>query len=123
MQWKSLVGSPWAFVGSTAVNASGLLDAFEFWRKTVGDMSPVLQGVLIGGGSAVMAISALIFLENKWALIRANAQRLAGLGKAMLALIFVGGIAYGLTLVDFSRSESRWMHPTLSAAESGARKS
>ena len=117
MGWKRLVGSRWTLVSSALFGAPGVLDDFSFWQRSFGDMSAGLQGALIGGGGVMMAVSALILIERNWALIRANAQLLANLARAMLVLGLVGGIGYGLTLVAFSRSETAWVHPTLTPVE------
>ena len=102
-------------VGSTAFGVPGVLDDFDFWQRTVGNMSAGWQGVLIGGGGAVLAISTLVFIEHRWTSIRAHADVLAILAMVVLALCLLGGVGYGIwygvSSIDFSRPEKAWVHP------------
>ena len=111
MRWKQVLGSPWASATGLVVGAPGLLDDFSFWQRAFGDMNAGLQGALIGGGGAVLAISTLVLIEHRWAAIRANAEVFAVVAIAVLALGFLGGIGYAISLIDFSRPAKVWVHP------------
>ena len=110
MWWKRVLGNRWALGAGTLFGAPGVLDDFASWQRMVGEMSPAWANLLMGGGAVLVSLSLLTLLERHWHFIRRNAEAVTIIAVGILVLGLLGGIGYGISLIDFSRPEKAWVH-------------
>ena len=74
MEWRKITGQWWPpllGLASFVVGVPGLLDDAAAWRQWIGDMSPLLSGVFMGVGGALIGLWVFVKLSN---LIRSKAK-------------------------------------------------
>ena len=92
------------------VGAPGTLDDLDVWKRVVGDMSPLWQGISIGGGAALVGMWLLAVASSRRVSIRekitpsAIRKELRQWGLAMLLavslLLVVASIAMASRIVN-----------------------
>ena len=67
MEWRKITGQWWPpllGLASFVVGVPGLLDDAAAWRQWIGDMSPLLSGVFMGVGGALIGLWVFVKLSN-----------------------------------------------------------
>ena len=117
MDFGRIAKSRWVLVIGALIWVPGVLGAFAFWRRTVGDMSAGWQGALIGAGFGIIGLWLFSVINHYWDTVRTYVRASAGpLILVALAVILLGGMIYYLAFIH-EPTKTVWSHPSISAAE------